>query len=164
MAQQLKALSDTWDNVNTRLLAVWGDLTQLIAEYQHPNSGAWPRVVDMYEMLEERLAALGANTAQDPAAANDNQVQRLVTEIDRGKALCRKKATEFYAKKGNVFRDLGQLKAEVDRVYKSKAGFLSRSKSVPALKNLQATVSTMLADANQMLTLQPHRPDDPAIN
>jgi hypothetical protein len=164
MAKQLQALTQSWADVQNRVDAVWGDLSSLIMQYRNPQSGSWPRLVTLLDVLNERLAELGANSAQDAAAANDTQVKKILAEIDNVKQVCRKISKEFWATRGTVFRDLDDLQKEFERVVKEKSGIFSRSSSLPALKTLRASVNSVVADAKFFLKDSPPKPDDAWIN
>jgi hypothetical protein len=168
VSKQLVPLSKRWWDVDDRVKEVWGDLASLIMQFNHPNSGAYSRLADMLEMLEERLGALGANTAQDAAAAADKQVQQLLAEIDRAKVSCRKISTQYWqlrsGPKGAVFDELKVLKRDLEKVVKEKSGIFARSKSVPVLKELMNAAKMLDADAYNLLRGAPLKPDNAEIN
>jgi hypothetical protein len=168
VSKQLVPLSKRWWDVEDRVKDVWPDFTALIVQFNHPESGAWARLVDMYDMLDQRLGALGANTAQDPAAVNDNEIKLLLAEINKGKALCRKISTQYWqlrtGPKAVVFKELAKLKLDLEKVVKEKSGIFARSKSLPVLKELMNAAKSLNADAEHMMKDAPPKPDDPRIS
>lgn len=164
MPKELAALTARWQGVEKRIDAVWPDLASLIMQYRNQQSGAWPRLVTLWEMLEERLGELGATSARHPAAAGDAQVKKLVAEIDNVAGICVKLSKEYWQKKGTVFDELLTLQKDVEKAVKGKSGIFSRSQSLPLLKTLRGTVNTMVAEARFFTKDQPPKPDDPAIS
>ena len=158
MAKELAALSARWTIVEKRVDAVWGDLAHLIMQYRNIQSGAWPRYVTLCEMLEERLEQLGARAPVDPRAAGDAEVKKLVAELVKVSEICVKIQKEYYEKKGTVFADLSNLQKDVQKAVKNKSGIFSRSQSLPALKQMQATVNTFVAEARFFLKDEPPKP------
>lgn len=166
MAKQLAALSMRWWDLEPKLRTVWPDLASLIMQYRNQQSGSWPRLVVLFEMLDERLGKLGANSAQDAVAARDMQVKKLLLEIAGTKKICQKVSTEYWQLRNSTtaFKDLGVLVADVEKAVKDKSGFFSNSKSLPLLKTLKDSVAMMAADARHLLKDEPHKPNAPEIN
>jgi hypothetical protein len=167
MPKQLQLLSTRWQDVEKRYDAVVPQMYPIIMQYRNVQSGAWPRLVTLHDMLAERLAELGAQNATAPPAATDPQVKTLLKEIDNTKALCRRFSKQFYdlaGKMNPVFKDLETLRNDLDKVIKEKSGFFTRSNSVGEIRKLRGTVSTLIANTQFVLRDRPVKPDDPAIN
>lgn len=160
MPKELQALTARWNDVQKRLDDVWGDLAKLIMQYRNVQSGAWPRFVTLLEMLDERLGELNARSARDPQAAGDQQVKKLLAEIDKVAGICVRIQNEYWQKRESttVFKDLSALQKDLDKVIKEKSGFFSTSKSVPLLKTMRLSVNTMAAEAQFFLKDQPPKP------
>ena len=160
MPKQLQALRTRWVDVQADLDKVWGDLAKLIMQYRNVQSGAWPRLITLYEMLDERLAELGVESVSE--RKNDPQLKTLMAEIGKVRALCRKISAQYWERKGTAFDDLRTLQRDFEKAIKEKKSTFF-SQSLPALKKLQKSVNTMNANAQFFLKDEPPKPDDPVI-
>ena len=119
------------------------------------------------DMLDERLAALGATSASDPAAANDAQVQQLVQQVNGMKATLRKLSSDYWntaARVKAIALETTQLKGKVDQVIAEKNAQLTRSKSVQGLQNLSQDLQNYARDLKVTASKGPKKPNHPFFN
>ena len=109
----------------------------------------------LLEELAGQLKDLRVRTAADPRAANDPGIKGTLKEIEKRKALIgdRRKIMDAAAEQLVAIHDEAlKLNTDVLAVIKAKSGFFTRSKSLPQLKALSATLLRKFAGELQVAT------------
>jgi len=106
--------------------------------------------------LADQLKAMRIPNAADPRAAQDPEISDLLERLEKYTALMDSRATYYksVAAKGDDIRtELLKLEKDVLAVIKAKSGFFSRSKSLPQLKALSASLHQLAEDLRAATTL-----------
>jgi hypothetical protein len=162
MPKELARVSTAYLDIQKRVTPMLDNLARLDNNFWNETSGNWGRYYGGVDLLAERLAKLGVNSATDPKAASDNEVKTLVKGIAKAKADALVISKDFWntAKRVDAIRrEVLKLEADVLKVIKDKSGFLSRSKSLPQLKKLSVTLHELAADLESATLTGPHKPD-----
>src|SRR5215475_5556236 len=72
------------------------NMGRLDNNFWNATSGNWSRYYSGIDMLRERLAAINAASAADPAAAADGEVKTIVAGVNKAKADCLAISKEYW--------------------------------------------------------------------
>ena len=166
MAKELAKASAEFEDIKKRVGPMLENMGRLDNNFWNATSGNWNRYYSGIDMLRERLAAINAASAADPAAAADAEVKTIVAGVDKAKADCLAISKEYWTtamRVQAVAKEVQSLKTRVDGIVKERSGLLSRSKSLPALQSLSAHLNTFKHDLNATCMAGPHKPNHPLL-